>query len=111
VAGNLSLELPVFTVGVKDSVAKEITEALDKRGTFAVAREIGFENVLDHSRVSCEDLAGAECTVEDEGGGRDGLEDVGDPLDATVEIGCQRKSRTEDGVRFGDGGGGCFWGF
>ncbi|MCI31017.1 hypothetical protein A2U01_0052228, partial [Trifolium medium] len=71
--------------------------ALVKCGTFAIAREVGFENVLDHSRVSREDLAGTEGTVEDEGGGRDGLEDVGDPLDAAVEVGCQRKSRTEDG--------------
>jgi len=46
--------------------------------------------------------------VEDEGGGRYGLEDVRNPLHPAVEVGCQRKRGTKDGVSFGNGGRGCF---
>lgn len=87
-AGDLSLELPGFTVSVEDSVTEEVTERTVKCESFAVAREIGFENMLDYQGVRCEDLAGAECPVEDEGGGRGGLKDVGDPMNAAVKIGC-----------------------
>ena len=58
-ARYLSLQLPGFSVGVEDSVAEEIKKRSMKYGTFAVAREVGFENMLDHHRVSREDLAGA----------------------------------------------------
>ena len=59
VARYLSLQLPSFSVGVEYSVAEEIKERFMKYGTFTVAREVGFENVLDHRGVSREDLAGA----------------------------------------------------
>lgn len=87
VAGDLSLELPSLAVDGEDSVAEQIVDRLIKHETFTVAREIGFENVLHHGRVSREDLTGAERSMEDEGGGRDGLEDVGDPLHSSVEVG------------------------
>jgi hypothetical protein len=86
--GDLSLELPGFTVGVEDTVAEEITDGTMKRVTFTVAREVGFENMLDDGGVCSEDLAGAKGAVEDEGGGRDGVEDIGDPVDTPVEVGC-----------------------
>lgn len=66
-AGDLSLKLPGFTVGVEDAVTEEITNRTIKSETFAIAREVGFENVLDYQGVCCEDLAGAEGAVEDEG--------------------------------------------
>lgn len=105
-AGNLSLKFPSFTVGVEDTVAKKITDGTFKRETFAVAREVGFENMLHYGGVCCENLAGTERAVEDEGGGRDGLEDVGDPVDTAVEVGVNGKDRTNDRVSFGNGGGG-----
>lgn len=43
--------------------------------------------MLYHGMVSGEDLTGAERAVEDEGGGRDGLEDVGDPLHSSIKVG------------------------
>lgn len=111
-AGNLSLKLPSFTVGAEDTVSEKITNGTFKRGTFVVAREVSFENMLHYGRVCREDLAGAEGAVEDEGGGRDGLEDVGDPVDTAVEVGVYGKDRTNDRVSFGNGGGGgCFWEF
>lgn len=103
--GNLSLKLPSFTVGAEDTVAEKITDGTFKRGTFVVAREVGFENMLHYGGVCCEDLAGTERAVEDEGGGRDGLEDVGNPVDTAVEVGVNGKNRTNDRVRVGDGGG------
>lgn len=105
-AGNLSLKLPSFTVGVEDAVAEKITDGTFKRETFAVARKVCFENMLHYGGVCCEDLAGTERAVEDEGGGRDGLEDVGDPVDTAVEVGVNGKDRTNDRVSFGNGGGG-----
>jgi len=107
------LKLPSFTVGAEDTVAEKITDGTFKRETFAVAREVGFENMLHYGGICCEDLAGTEGAVEDEGGGRDGLEDVGNPVDTAVEVGVNGKDRTNDRVRVGDGGGcsggrGCF---
>lgn len=111
-AGNLSLKLPSFTVGTEDTVAEKITDGTFKRETFAVAREVGFENMLHYGGVCRENLAGTEGAVEDEGGRRDDLEDVGDPVDTAVEVGVNGKDRTNDRVSFGNnGGGGCFWEF
>lgn len=81
------MELPCFTVGVEDAISEEIAEGTVYCETFTIARKVGFENVLDDRGVGRENLAGAEGTVEDEGGGRDGVEDVGDPVDAAVEVG------------------------
>jgi len=105
-AGNLSLKLPSFTVSVEDTVAEKITDGTFKCETFAVAREVCFENMLHYGGVCCEDLTGTEGAVEDEGGGRDGLEDVGDPVDTAVKVGVNGKDRTNDRVSFGNGGGG-----
>lgn len=108
-AGDLSLNLPGFTVGIEDTVAEKLDEVLVSCETFVVAREVSFENVLHHGRVCREDLAGTEGAVEDEGGGRDGLEDIRYPLYAAVEVGGKSKSGTENWIRFGNGGGrGCF---
>lgn len=41
-AGDLSLNLPTFTVGVEDTVTKKLNEGLMKCGTFVVTREVGF---------------------------------------------------------------------
>jgi len=54
-ARYLSLNLPTFTVHVEDTVTEELNEGSMKSGTFVVAREVGFENVLHHDRVCRDD--------------------------------------------------------
>jgi len=54
-AGDMSLNLPTFTVGVEDTATEKLDEVLMKCGTFVVAREVGFENVLHHGRVCRDD--------------------------------------------------------
>lgn len=68
--------------------------------------EVGLENVVDYSRVCCEELAGAEATVEEEGGGGGGMEYVGDPLDAVMLVCYDGQHGTDDRIGFGNGGGG-----
>lgn len=103
VAGDLALELPGVSVGGEDAVAEEVPDGAAESGAFAVAGEVGLENVLDHGRVRCEYLAGAEGAVEDEGGGRADAEDVGDPVNAAVAVCSDLKDGADDGVRFGNG--------
>ena len=86
-AGNLSLELPVITVGVEDSMAKEVREWNFKGIAFLVDREVGLENVLNYSRIGSYNPTAAKKAAEDEGGGRRVLENLSSELVATVPVG------------------------
>lgn len=86
-ARNLALKFPALTVGVKDSVAKKITENRAKRVSLLVNMKMGLQNVLYDGGIRRKNLALAERTVESEGGGRGDLEDVGEPLQTAAAVG------------------------
>lgn len=105
------MELPFLAVGVEDAIAEKVAEGLVKGEAFMVTGEVSFENVLDHRGVRREYLTGAKGTVEDERGGGNAVENIGDPVHAPVRVGCNRKHGTDYRISFGDIGGsriGCF---
>ena len=85
-AGDLALKFPFGAICVENSLAEKIVKGRFVGWALLVEWEVGLENVVYNSRVCCEDMAGAEAAVEDEGGGGGGMEYVRHPVYAAMLV-------------------------
>lgn len=85
-AGDLALKFPVGAICVENSPAEKIVKGAFEGWALLVEWEVGLENVVHYSRICCEEMAGAEAAVEEEGGRGRGMEYVGCPVYASMLV-------------------------
>ena len=85
-AGDFSLHLPGFIVGVEDSVAEEVLEEVDEAFTLLVVLESGFEHVFHVVGVGRYDDVESVGVGDDGGVGGAVIEELGGPFEEAVAV-------------------------